>query len=931
MTKNKDEKHILDAMNIITDGWKSTREIRILSATKEYTQNGQTKRTFMKQAFHGYFNSGQKLIEALKGIDADAIYYTLNPVKQELIARANNKIIETKKNPTTSDKDILKREYILIDVDPVRASGIPSNNEQHKKAKNKAIQIGYYLKNQGWNDPLLINSGNGYHIQYRINEDSNDGGLVEQTLKSLANRFDDESIKVDIGVFNPARITRLPGSINRKGDEVPKLGMEHRQAHLELSPPEGLKPTNRDTIKKIIKIEHSTTASAKTTTQKVYPKEKTINFDVEKWFKDVGIKYRNNGQKENYTIYELDVCPYRDDHTSYVKIYNNGQPQFSCFHTANCEANNPEKKSWEQFYNLYGGNWKEDKRKWSLVPLSPKAKSQNKVQEQEPWDEDPTILTLPRPMTMMEDCMPPALWRYSKEVSDKINAPFEFSVISALSCISSCIGRKFHIRPVEHFPIWPNNFSLIVGESSLTKSASMEFALDPIKTKYRQYIKDFKKKKKDFEKDSKERDEIIKVKNKEIIDLEKKKNIEAVDEVFNLQDTYDKIRELKEEIEKLENIQPLEEEYYYVDDVSEAAFVTGLITSPNGILFSVDEANSLFSSFHQSYNESLQTLLLKCWNSNKDHTVMRKEGNKYIPYVSASLLGGIQNKVFSDFMSHSNNVESGFIPRVQLLVFGKEKEGRYTRNKIPLNNNILDEYKDVIHKIIDHKPIFDDVGGIDSIPLRFTDEALEVWEFFHEELINFVKDNDDLSSGLKSHFKKYDYLMPSISMTYHFIEDPLCKNRLVSKENVIRAIKMCEVLATHAYKAYNLSGEYINNKYNTGKAQDTNISKQLAVLHKIYEEVYEGNNNHRLLKKKMKGNKYGDTEQNIKELIEHGWIRINKTNTRSEIVEVNPKYKEIYIEQEIENEEVPILPDFMTLYEEWKKDEEEWKRKMDSI
>jgi hypothetical protein len=38
----------------------------------------------------------------------------------------------------------------------------------------------------------------------------------------LANRFKDKHIKVDESVFNAARIIRLAGTMNRKGDNLPK-------------------------------------------------------------------------------------------------------------------------------------------------------------------------------------------------------------------------------------------------------------------------------------------------------------------------------------------------------------------------------------------------------------------------------------------------------------------------------------------------------------------------------------------------------------------------------------------------------------------------------------------------------------------------------------------------------------------------------------
>ncbi|MCH8014557.1 MAG: hypothetical protein IH823_07255, partial [Candidatus Dadabacteria bacterium] len=53
---------------------------------------------------------------------AESIYITVNPADPSLLSRVHNKLKEYAK-VTTSDKDIIKRNLLLIDVDPVRPSG----------------------------------------------------------------------------------------------------------------------------------------------------------------------------------------------------------------------------------------------------------------------------------------------------------------------------------------------------------------------------------------------------------------------------------------------------------------------------------------------------------------------------------------------------------------------------------------------------------------------------------------------------------------------------------------------------------------------------------------------------------------------------------------------------------------------------------------
>ena len=68
--------------------------------------------------------------------------------------------------------------------------------------------------------PILADSGNGYHLLYRIDLPCDDGGLVKDLLNSLAKRFDNDRVKIHTNVFNPGRITKLYGTIARKGDSI---------------------------------------------------------------------------------------------------------------------------------------------------------------------------------------------------------------------------------------------------------------------------------------------------------------------------------------------------------------------------------------------------------------------------------------------------------------------------------------------------------------------------------------------------------------------------------------------------------------------------------------------------------------------------------------------------------------------------------------
>ena len=74
------------------------------------------------------------------------------------------------------------------------------------------------LATMGWPVPTLIDSGNGYHLRYRIDlpNDSAAHELVRSVLHSLAERYS----MLDVTNHNAARVAKLPGTWARKGEHT---------------------------------------------------------------------------------------------------------------------------------------------------------------------------------------------------------------------------------------------------------------------------------------------------------------------------------------------------------------------------------------------------------------------------------------------------------------------------------------------------------------------------------------------------------------------------------------------------------------------------------------------------------------------------------------------------------------------------------------
>jgi hypothetical protein len=138
------------------------------------------------------------------------IYVVMNPINESFTGQS------------ASDTDIAYRDLLLIDIDRVGKPKEPASDEELEAARVLADNIVAYLKLGGLDDPIKVMSGNGYHLYYilgNIDNSLESKEFVQTFLKDLAAEFDNDIVKVDTCVFNASRITKVVGTIARKGEE----------------------------------------------------------------------------------------------------------------------------------------------------------------------------------------------------------------------------------------------------------------------------------------------------------------------------------------------------------------------------------------------------------------------------------------------------------------------------------------------------------------------------------------------------------------------------------------------------------------------------------------------------------------------------------------------------------------------------------------
>jgi P4 family phage/plasmid primase-like protien len=189
----------------------------------------------------GYFDNITAMVDAAAKLSdyyqAPGVYFTLNPLRRDLFARAANALKEYVRT-TANDADVLRRCVFPIDFDPVRPADISSSAQEHEAAKLRAQEARVFLTTCGWPDAVVVDSGNGWHLNFFVDEPNNDAtrNLLKRCYEALAARFDDGAVTIDKAIFNAARIWKVYGSACRKGSNVPER--PHRLSHVVYVPAE---------------------------------------------------------------------------------------------------------------------------------------------------------------------------------------------------------------------------------------------------------------------------------------------------------------------------------------------------------------------------------------------------------------------------------------------------------------------------------------------------------------------------------------------------------------------------------------------------------------------------------------------------------------------------------------------------------------------
>jgi hypothetical protein len=305
-------------------------EVRILNTTK--------------RTIAGYFDDHDQLIKAIEPyVGTYDIYLTLNPVKQEMLSRYHNRLEPFAKS-TSADKDIERIAYVLIDIDPIRSSGISASKTEKAAALYVLKVIRKELRSQGFPAPLVADSGNGYHLLLPVDFDNTKENVdvMKEFLMALDFLYSNDQAQVDVSTFNPSRIVKLYGTKACKGDETTER--PHRWSKI-IEVPEDIIPASLAQLKQVIAKQPKISSVSTNNNQR-------NRIDVEAFIKkyDLDLAFQAD-YGTNATKYIFNTCPWNSDHTNqsaYIIQFHNGGIAAGCHHNS-CQSE--DWKSLREMFN----------------------------------------------------------------------------------------------------------------------------------------------------------------------------------------------------------------------------------------------------------------------------------------------------------------------------------------------------------------------------------------------------------------------------------------------------------------------------------------------------------------------------------------------------------------------------------------------------
>ncbi|MEF8730285.1 MAG: YfjI family protein [Accumulibacter sp.] len=436
-----------------------------------------------KRTDAGYFDGEHRQALAEHAVRLNktggAVYVTLNPIDPQLLSRYANRV-EHGAQATTTDAQVTRRRWLLLDFDPARPTDTSATDAQLEHAKAAARVCWQALRAEGWPDPLVAASGNGTHLLYALDlpNDTESRDLVKGALAGLAACFDTDQVKLDQSVFNAGRIIKLYGTVATKGDHTPLAPWRLSQL---VATPERRATVTVDQLRAWMP---ATTAKRPVQAASYQPGNRQVGaFDLGDFLSRLGIASEQDTH-EGSERFKLAHCPFNPEH---------GKGEAAIFRKASgalgfkCQHNSCSGKEWVDLRALVDGP--REQRQGPAVDFSVVLKQEQGTASNNATDGAPASPSWPDPQPLAAkvepepyplDALPLPIRAAVEEVVGFVKAPVPMVVSSALAALSLAAQAHMDVSRDAILSGPTGLFILTIADSGERKSQSDKMFTAPI-------------------------------------------------------------------------------------------------------------------------------------------------------------------------------------------------------------------------------------------------------------------------------------------------------------------------------------------------------------------------------------------------------------------------------------------------------------------
>ena len=678
----------------------------------------------------GYFDDVGRLAQAIveQNKAGAECYLTLNPVDPALLARRKNRV--DRADQLTNDDNIVRRRWLLIDVDPKRPSGISSTDEEHEAALQRCRDLWKFLVEElGWPEPVVGDSGNGGHLDYAIdlpnNEESRE--LVKACLAALGFMFDDAVAQIDQSVFNASRISKVYGCVTRKGDSTPER--PHRVSRL-LHVPKEIVPVSIEQLRALA-------AYAPQESEPTHERNgHSTGLDVEGYLRQRGVEVRSSKPwKSGGTKWVLKQCVWcgSEDKAAVVVQFPSGAVWAKCQHDR-CSG-----MGWTEFKDTIDPGWRtrngSSSRQHGAAPgqahSNPARAKKQSAPPPEPYRPFP-LETLPEPVR-----------GYVLAGAKSIGCEAAFVAMPMLAGLASASGATTRIRLKRGWSEPSVLWMATVAESGSQKTPAQNAALQPLRRMQAVHFEKYPERFQKYE----EQLAIYEAEKRRWMGRRKSKKEDAGDPPVKPK--------------------PPHLPRYLCCDITLEALAVLLDENPRGVLLDIDELKAWLGSFDK-YRASDKGGDVARWLSiySAGHILVdRRTGDRktiFVKHAAISIAGSIQPWILRQALGNEH-VENGLAAR--LLLATPPRRQRHW-NEASIHESAVREVERVYERLLELPFGLDRKELPAPVELELTPEAKALWIEFYDE---HARQHLELTGPLSAAWSKLEAIPARLALVHHLV------------------------------------------------------------------------------------------------------------------------------------------------------------------